>query len=167
MRLAYLLSQYPTVTQHFCCAKSGRCEIPVWTSRSFPSEEVIAPIVNSPLRNERSATNRDRVESAEECARLLASIPIGVLVIDRRDSVVRQAHFDVVEDMLRVQGDAWGLMEEFSSPAGSPHAIALYIHEGPIEPVRNLPAWLAAPSVDSEAGDNAHGTNCERRNSSF
>lgn len=98
------------------------------------------------------------VESAEECARLLASIPIGVLVIDRRDSVVRQAHFDVVEDMLRVQGDAWRLMEEFPSPVGSPHAIALYIHEGPIEPVRNLPAWIAAPSVDREAGDNAGGT---------
>lgn len=93
---------------------------------------------------------RDRVESAEECARLLASIPIGVLVIDRRDSVFRQAHFDVVENMLRVQRDGWRLMDEFPSPAGSPHAIALYIHEGPIEPVRNLPAWITPQSVDSE-----------------
>jgi len=106
------------------------------------------------------------VESAEECARLLASIPIGVLVIDRRDSVVRQAHFDVVEDMLRVQGDAWGLMEEFPSPVGSPHAIALYTHEGPIEPVRNLPGlrrqvWTVKPGTTQAA------QNCERRNGSF
>jgi hypothetical protein len=86
---------------------------------------------------------RERVESADECARLLATGPIDVLVIDRRDSVLRQAHFDVVEDMLRMPTEGWRLLQEFPSPSGSPHGIALYLRAGPIEPMRSLPAWIS------------------------
>jgi hypothetical protein len=69
---------------------------------------------------------RPRITSADDCERLLASIPVRVLVMDRRSSASRQPFFDIVEAMLRKFGNEWRLVHEFPSPGDSSHAIAIY-----------------------------------------
>jgi hypothetical protein len=84
---------------------------------------------------------RGRVHSGEECARLLASVPIDVLVLDRRRSVHRTEFFGYVDAMLRSSRE-WTLVKEFQAPGDSPYAIALYCRRAGIEPARNLPGWI-------------------------
>ncbi len=85
---------------------------------------------------------RNRVNSAEECERLLASVPIGVLMIDRRRAVKRQDFFNYVEAMLRSHGAEWTPAGDFPIPGDSPHAVAIYRWAAGIEPLRRLPAWV-------------------------
>jgi hypothetical protein len=85
---------------------------------------------------------RSRVRSAEECARLLASVPIDVLVFDRRRSVHRSEYFGYVDAMLQDREADWKLANEFQTPGDSSHALAIYRRSPGIEPVRHLPEWI-------------------------
>jgi hypothetical protein len=87
---------------------------------------------------------RSLVHSGDECARLLASVPIDVLVVDRRRSADRQPFFDYVEAMLQSYATEWRLAKEFQTPGDSPHAVAIYCRRTGIESVRNLPRSLLA-----------------------
>ena len=85
---------------------------------------------------------RPRVTSADDCERLLASIPVQVLVMDRRFSASRQPFFGIVEAMLRKYGNEWRLVQEFPSPGDSSHAIAIYrgVPGNGVAPV--IPRWV-------------------------
>ena len=85
---------------------------------------------------------RNRVSSGEECERLLASVPISFLVVDRRKIAQRQEFFDFVEAMLRSYSTEWTLVRDFPILGDSPHAVALYRRSAGIEPARKLPDWI-------------------------
>lgn len=69
---------------------------------------------------------RTRVTSADDCERLLASIPVQVLVMDRRSSKERASYSGVVERMLEKYSGEWHMAEELPMPDGSPGGVALY-----------------------------------------
>lgn len=83
-----------------------------------------------------------RVNSGDECERLLASVPISFLVVDRRRVIQRQQFFDYVEAMLRSYSAEWTLVKDFPMQGDSPHAVAIYRRSAGIEPARELPAWV-------------------------
>ena len=79
----------------------------------------------------------DRVHSAEECARVLASVPISVLVVDRRSGVGREHYFDYVDAMLRNDAAEWTP----ANPEQAQQGIFVYVRSAGIEPMRELPEW--------------------------
>jgi len=85
---------------------------------------------------------RPHVRSAEDCARLLASVPVDVVLMDRRTTVRRQEYFNLMEAMLQIHSSEWRLTAEFQTPADSPHAVAVYQRSTGIGPVRSLPRWM-------------------------
>jgi hypothetical protein len=88
---------------------------------------------------------RLRVHTTDECARLLASVPVDVLVLDRRKSAHPEPHCSLVEDMLKSDSSGWVLTEEFQTPSDSTHAVAIYTRSTGIEPLRQLPRWVVPP----------------------
>lgn len=82
----------------------------------------------------------DRVHSGDECARVLAAIPISALVVDRRKDVMAEHFFGYVEDMLRTHAAEWKLVSD------GPEGIAVYTRTAGMEPMRELPGW-AVPHV--------------------
>ena len=93
---------------------------------------------------------RNRVHSGDECARLLASLPVSYLVVDRRKAIYHEDYFRFVEQMLRIHSADWQLTAAYPSPADSSNAIALYRRASGVAPVRNLPAWIAPQIPGSE-----------------
>jgi hypothetical protein len=89
------------------------------------------------------ANYSSRVHSGEECARLLASVPISFLVVDRRKALLREPYFDSVDSMLRAHCADWKLVKAYPTPDDSPTAIAVYRRTAGAEPVRGLPEWIA------------------------
>jgi hypothetical protein len=85
---------------------------------------------------------RNLVHSGDECERLLESIPISYIMVDRRRVEQRQELQDFVEDMLRTHSAEWRLVKEFPSLRDSATAIALYEWSGGPSRVSCLPAQI-------------------------
>jgi hypothetical protein len=83
-----------------------------------------------------------RVQSGEECWRLLESVPVAFLIMDRREGVVRRAHFDAAEAMLREHVQDWLVVKRFPEPGDAAHSIVLYRRTSGAPPMRKLPAWI-------------------------
>lgn len=81
------------------------------------------------------------VHSEEECATLLASVPVSFLVLDRRPTQ-RLEFFDYVEAMLKKDSAEWTLVGEFQAPGHSRPDMAIYRWSAQVAPVRNLPGWI-------------------------
>lgn len=79
------------------------------------------------------------VRNGEQCAKLIGSIPISFLVVDRRVDFHRVEFQDFVEEMLHAHAAEWRLVREFPSPGGSATAIALYRWSGGPRPLLSLP----------------------------
>ena len=86
-----------------------------------------------------------RVHSTGQCARLLESVPVSFLVVDRRNWIYRDHRLpNLIESMLREHSSEWTQVNYLPS-RGTPE-IALYrLGAGPL-PVRKLPTWIA-PSI--------------------
>ena len=84
-----------------------------------------------------------RVHSGGECSRILESVPVSFLIMDRRAKVLPQDYFYPVESMLRSRSSEWKLVNEFPNSANSPHAIALYRRASGAQPLRALPPWVS------------------------
>jgi len=85
---------------------------------------------------------RARVHSGDECWRLLESVPVAFLIMDRRRSVVHRDHFDAVEAMLRDHNGDWTLVKAFPDPQDAAYSIALYRLTSGAQPMRKLPGWI-------------------------
>jgi Dolichyl-phosphate-mannose-protein mannosyltransferase len=82
-----------------------------------------------------------RVHSEEECASVLASVPVSFIVLDLQASQ-RMEFFDYVEEMLRRDAAEWILAGEVRMPGNSRPHIAIFRRSGPVQPVHNLPGWI-------------------------
>jgi Dolichyl-phosphate-mannose-protein mannosyltransferase len=91
------------------------------------------------------------IRSPEQCERLLESIPIGVVLIDRNKFAVHREAFDMVEAMLQAHASEWALAEQFAMPLNSRYSIAIYRMTRGIEPVRDLPGWIVPRLIDTNA----------------
>lgn len=93
-----------------------------------------------------------RIRSAEQCERLLESIPVGVVLIDRNRFAVHREAFGIVEAMIQAHSSEWQLAQEFAMPPRSHYSIAIYRMRGEIEPVRDLPGWIVPRLINNVAG---------------
>jgi len=86
-----------------------------------------------------------RVHSEQECDALLASVPVGFLILDPQPST-RFPYFDYLSEMLQKHSREWTLVREFQITGERPHTIEIFRRTAGIAPARNLPAWIL-PSV--------------------